>query len=122
MLILAATVLFLYQTSYAQDSQHTISGYIKDVENGETLIGANIYLKNKPGIGTTANNYGFYSLTLAEGEYTLVFSYLGFQDQEIAVKHRSRVKGHGQAPPLIAVVCPDAILPVKKSGLRGIQC
>ncbi len=85
-LILAATVLFLYQTSYAQDSQHTISGYIKDVENGETLIGANIYLKNKPGIGTTANNYGFYSLTLAEGEYTLVFSYLGFQDQEIAVK------------------------------------
>jgi hypothetical protein len=85
-LILAATVLFLYQTSYAQDSQHTISGYIKDVENGETLIGANIYLKNKPDIGTTANNYGFYSLTLAEGEYTLVFSYLGFQDQEIAVK------------------------------------
>ncbi len=62
----------------------TISGYVKDAENGETLIGSNIYLKAKPETGTATNNYGFYSISLPEGNYDLVFSYLGFQDQ---IKH-----------------------------------
>ena len=65
-----------------RDRSYTVSGYIKDIENGETLIGANVYLKTKAETGTATNNYGFYSLTLPKGQYTLVFSYLGFQDQE----------------------------------------
>ncbi|MEO6132316.1 MAG: TonB-dependent receptor [Saprospiraceae bacterium] len=59
---------------------HTLSGYIKDKESGETLIGANIHLDMDPTIGTLTNTYGFYSITLPEGKYRFVFSYLGYQN------------------------------------------
>ena len=41
----------------------TISGYIKDLSDGEGIIGANVYVKELK-VGTSANTYGFYSLTL----------------------------------------------------------
>ena len=47
----------------------------------ETLIGATAHLKDS-GLGTTTNEYGFYSLTAPAGENTIVFSYLGFSDKE----------------------------------------
>jgi hypothetical protein len=43
----------------------TISGYVKDKDSGETLIGANIFLENDQSTGTITNTYGFYSITLA---------------------------------------------------------
>ncbi len=55
----------------------SVSGYITDKESGETLIGANVFIK-ETGSGTISNEYGYYSLNLTEGDYTLIFSYLGF--------------------------------------------
>ena len=63
----------------------TISGYIKDKGSGETLIAANIYNKNNPTEGTVSNTYGFYSLSLPAGDYTIVYSYLGYADREVAL-------------------------------------
>ncbi len=63
----------------------TISGYVKDAASGEDLIEANIYIKGNPSLGTTTNIYGFYSLTLPEGEYVLVTSYLGYVDKETEI-------------------------------------
>jgi hypothetical protein len=63
----------------AQD-KFTVSGTIKDASNGEGLIGAIVQVQGQP-IGTTTNEYGFYSLTLSRGEQTLVFSYLGYVNQ-----------------------------------------
>lgn len=45
----------------------TISGYVTDGTSAETLIGANI-LESRHKQGTTTNPYGFYSITLPEGE------------------------------------------------------
>ena len=56
----------------------TLSGYIKDVENGEALIGASVYVKELQ-TGTITNTYGFYSLSLPSGKYTVTFSYIGYQ-------------------------------------------
>jgi len=56
----------------------TISGYIKDGANGEALIGATISVKEL-GTGTSANQYGFYSLSLKPAKYLLEFRYLGYQ-------------------------------------------
>ncbi|WP_353780241.1 TonB-dependent receptor [Winogradskyella sp. 3972H.M.0a.05] len=61
---------------FAQE-KYTISGTLKDQANGETLLGATILLKGTT-IGTTTNEYGFYSLTAPKGNYTLVISYLGY--------------------------------------------
>ncbi|MEK6479211.1 TonB-dependent receptor [Catalinimonas sp. 4WD22] len=62
-------------------NQYTISGYVKDASNGEALIGATVSLKERAGTGTTSNVYGFYSLTLTQGNYTINYSYLGYKSQ-----------------------------------------
>ncbi len=61
--------------------QHTISGYLKDASSGEGLIGANVYVKETMK-GTATNAYGYYSLTLPAGNYTLVGRYIGYADNE----------------------------------------
>lgn len=58
----------------------TLSGYVRDASSGEVLIGANVYVSSKL-IGTTTNEHGFYSLSLAEGEYIFNSSYVGYEEQ-----------------------------------------
>jgi hypothetical protein len=65
-------------TGYAQ-KKFTISGIIKDAASGETLIGASIRIQELSASGTSTNNYGFYAVTSAEGEYNIQFSYIGYE-------------------------------------------
>ncbi|TXE12970.1 TonB-dependent receptor [Seonamhaeicola algicola] len=57
----------------------TVRGKVKDAKNGETLMGATVFLKGTTN-GAITNNYGFYSLTAVKGNYTLVVSYMGYQE------------------------------------------
>ena len=57
--------------------RYTISGFIKDKESGESLIGATILLKGTQ-IGTITNGYGYFSMTLPKGNYDIEFSYIGY--------------------------------------------
>lgn len=66
----------------------TLSGYISESPGGESLIGANVYVKADPVKGTSTNAYGFYSLSLDPGTYTFVYSFLGFGDQEKRIELR----------------------------------
>ncbi len=75
--------LFFHPALSAQ-TKYTVSGYLNDAETGESIIQANIFNKTNLNEGTISNNYGFYSLTLPEGNYTLVYSYLGYDTQEIS--------------------------------------
>lgn len=65
----------------------TISGYVTDASDGQTLIGATVRVKNL-GVGVVSNSYGFYSLTLPSGVYDLQYSYVGYQDMltEVSMK------------------------------------
>ncbi len=63
-------------TLFAQDKM-TLSGTITDALNNETLIGVTIIIPEL-GTGTTTNEYGFYSISIPEGEYTIEISYVGF--------------------------------------------
>jgi len=60
----------------------SVSGFVKDANTGETLTGASVYVKSESNLGSSTNAYGFYTLRLSPGEYTLVFAYLGYADQE----------------------------------------
>ncbi|WP_346859258.1 TonB-dependent receptor [uncultured Draconibacterium sp.] len=68
--------LILGSTVLAQNV--TLSGYLKDASNGEALIGATIYVEEIHQ-GTASNAYGFYSLTIPEGNYTLQVSFIGYE-------------------------------------------
>lgn len=69
-------------------TKYTISGYLRDSLSRETLIGASIQAK-ETGKGTGSNQYGFYSITLPEGPYTFIVSYLGYYPVEKVVDLRS---------------------------------
>jgi hypothetical protein len=82
----ALVFLFLLQLPFVLYAQHkyTISGYVKEASTGEMLLGTYVYLK--PTLqGTQTNQYGFYSLTVPEGKYTLIFSFVGFQEQSYEI-------------------------------------
>ena len=66
-------------------NRFTISGFIKDSLNGETLIGASIAVQGKKK-GISSNQYGFYSITLEEGEYIFISSYIGYQPKILQIK------------------------------------
>jgi hypothetical protein len=82
--ILSITIsLYFFSFSFAQ--QITLSGTVRDASSGETLIGASIKVKENAS-GVSANSYGFYSLSLAKGRYTIQVSSVGYTMQERAVE------------------------------------
>ena len=67
--------------SFAQQKKITVSGKIKDIATGEDLIGGMLYIEElKTGVQT--NTYGFYSLSIPPGKYTLIYSYIGYDKVE----------------------------------------
>jgi hypothetical protein len=63
---------FLFLSSFGLTQNTTISGILKDSQSGETLIGATIFV-NELKLGASTNVYGFYSLTIPSGSYTITF-------------------------------------------------
>jgi hypothetical protein len=72
------SVLLILLTLVGFAQEFTISGRVKDASNGETLLGATILVKG--GGGAITNEYGFYSITLDAGTYTVTYKYLGYSD------------------------------------------
>lgn len=68
----------------------TISGFIRDKETGETLVGATIQiLQTKQ--GTVANKSGYYALAeIPAGSYTVVYSFIGYKKIEVSVELKRR--------------------------------
>ena len=86
LLIVLLTSIF----SFSQE-KFTLSGTIADLKTKETLIGVNVFiLETKTGI--TTNEYGFYSITLPKGEYTILTSYVGYQVIEEKISLNSNIK------------------------------
>jgi hypothetical protein len=60
-------------------SVYTLSGTIKDINNGEALIGASVLIKELQ-TGTVTNAFGFFSITIPKGKYTVSSSFLGYKN------------------------------------------
>lgn len=82
-LLLATTFITAGVVASAQN--FTISGTVKDKNNGEDIIGALISIVELPGKGTATNAYGFYSITLAKGNYTLEYQFLGYATERKSI-------------------------------------
>ena len=75
-------LLILSQHIFAQS--YTIRGFVSDHTNGERLLNANIY-EQKVLRGTITNSFGFYSLTLSKGSYSIACSFVGYQTQFLEI-------------------------------------
>jgi hypothetical protein len=112
--------LFAISTIAAQEKV-TLSGYIFDASNGESLIGATVYV-NDLGIGAVSNVYGFYSLTLPPGTYQVEYRYIGFetstQNIDMAVSQRVDIELKGSQQLLQEIVVTDEVEDLNVSGIQ----
>lgn len=76
-LILFFTIA-LSQLVVAQNKR-TVNGNVTDAKTGETLIGASVKLTGAAVAGATTNSYGFYSVSLPEGDYEIAVSFIGYK-------------------------------------------
>lgn len=94
-------ILLKRDTSEPPKRRFTLNGYVLDSLSRETLIGANI-LDRKNGLGTTTNPFGYFSITLPEGETKLDFSYIGYANRQVCLNlHKDtllniRMQGNNQ--------------------------
>lgn len=80
---LVAIVFGVYSVlSVAAQDKFTLSGFVKDSLSGESLIGATVSV-NGHGKGIVSNQYGFYSITMPRGTYTVYISFAGYQTQQL---------------------------------------
>jgi len=83
-------IFLLLGFSKAQSQDIQVEGVVTSVEDGNALPGVNVVVKGTQ-IGTATNVDGFYSLTVPEGNNVLVFSFLGFETQEVEINGRNRI-------------------------------
>lgn len=72
--------------------KYTVSGTIKDKNTGETMIGVTVAPAELPGVGAICNEYGFYSLTLPQGKYRIVYAYLGYKSDTVLIALNANLK------------------------------
>ena len=77
-LSVALLLLTIPAVALQAQTRHTVSGYITDSSSKETLIGATVLDLNS-GRGAITNEYGFYSLTLPDGDLEIRTGYVGYK-------------------------------------------
>ena len=86
--------------------QATLSGFVKDARSGEALIGATLFIEELHQ-GTSTNAFGFYSITIPKGNYSLSCSFVGYKDVSKAYELNGTIKEDFQLteePPLLQPV------------------
>ncbi len=84
LLFFAVFVVFNTSAQTPKAQKYTLSGYVKDITSGEYLIGTSVYIKELQK-GVSCNAYGFYSVTIESGIYTIITSFVGYQEKLLSV-------------------------------------
>ena len=98
-LVFIILIIFSHNVSMYGQSKNTFSGYIKDTETGEELIGAAIYF-NELKTGAITNSYGFFSISLASNTYKVKISYMGYETQFLDLELTKNIRKDIQLKPL----------------------
>lgn len=79
--IIPILLFLISSTNLVGQVNFTLCGKVSDSATGEDMIGASVMITDKRK-GCITNSYGFYSMSLPAGEYTLRLSYLGYKDKD----------------------------------------
>ena len=83
---LTCCCLLFFKQATAQDTNITVKGTVKSLDSDESLPGVSIKVRGTS-IGTTTDAMGSYTFSVPR-KGSLLFSYIGFEPQEVAVKDR----------------------------------
>jgi outer membrane receptor protein involved in Fe transport len=95
-LLLIFTINSLFaqvKNNESSKQKFTLSGIISDSKSNETIIGVNVFIPELK-TGTTTNEYGFYSITIPNGTYTIQLSSVGFQTLEEKIVLDKNIKNN----------------------------
>ncbi|HEY1871311.1 MAG TPA: carboxypeptidase-like regulatory domain-containing protein, partial [Chitinophagaceae bacterium] len=109
----------LYATQILAQGKFTWKGYIKDSLSGETLINASVIINNEAR-GVTTNQYGYFSLTLPQGNYQLVFSYVGYIPKVISVDFDNNISEDILLVPVSATI-KDVVVTASQKRLSNVK-
>jgi len=82
--LLSGTV-FSQNITADKAGRFSLNGYVRDSLSGETIIGATITVNGQPK-GVASNQFGFYSITLDEGNYTITASHISYVAKPFTVQ------------------------------------
>ncbi|MBK7560571.1 MAG: TonB-dependent receptor [Chitinophagaceae bacterium] len=119
--ICALLIFFTGVTSFAQNQPHvqsghfTLNGYVKDSLSGESIIGATVSVNGQPK-SVASNQYGFYSITLNEGNYTLSVSHVSYLGKSITVELRSNQSFNFEIVPKTSAITDVIVYSKRRDG------
>ena len=82
--VFSSGTIFSQEPANIRANRFSLNGYVRDSLSGESIIGATISV-NGQSKGVTSNQYGFYSITLDSGAYTISVSHISYVAKSIAV-------------------------------------
>jgi len=89
---LTVFLAFLLFAGFQASAQMQISGKVTNAETGDPIPGVSVVVKSQSTIGTTTDMDGNYTLkNVPSDAETLVFSYVGMQEQEIPINGRTTI-------------------------------
>src|SRR5699024_10969598 len=88
-LLYGILILVCCQSNIAIGQALTVKGVVRD-ETNSPLPGVNVVVKGTTG-GTITDSDGRYSLNVPNGSSVLVFTFIGYADQEVTVADRTDI-------------------------------
>jgi hypothetical protein len=98
----------------------TVAGYITDASSGEHVVGASIYIE-KPYIGVSSDQYGYYSLNLPKGKYILNIQSIGMRDMRRQIVVYGQGKMNIELQPQVMTLKNVIVSAQKMSNVRSTQ-
>ncbi|MCC7244764.1 MAG: TonB-dependent receptor [Saprospiraceae bacterium] len=102
---------------FKKNIRHSLNGYVMDAATGERLLGATVRVMNQPDVGTVTNEFGFFTMSLLDGEHQLRFSYIGYLSDTVRVNLESdrflrvRLRPNAVLPELVITDAADRAIP-----------
>lgn len=91
LLIISASPSLRASASLSFPNQTEVSGKVTSADDGSPLPGVNVVVKGAPTIGTTTDSRGQFRLSVRDGNDTLVFSYIGYEERMVPLNGHTTV-------------------------------
>ena len=97
-----------------------LAGYVKDAKSGEPIAGASVFIE-KPRIGVTTDQYGYYSLSVPKGRHILNIQSIGMKDTRRQVMLYNDGKMNVDMQGTVLTLKGVVISAAKMSNIKGTQ-
>ncbi len=107
-------------TGRARSGSATLNGYVRDIRNGEALVGAAVYLDNPP-IGSITDRFGYFSLQMPLGRQVLQISSTGMKDTRRQILLHSDGRLNIEMEEFIPNLIAATVVAEKRSNVKALQ-